>query len=295
MSNLLLITILLPLAGALLCLGDRSRVRWVALAATTAALLAAGVLVFSFPRSNETVGWAPPTNNASATASNTPLVGGAHPTVYAASDFSFGGDSSSPAGLRLSLGLDGLSLWFFGLVGLLGWVAVLISWEAITDQAARYYRLLLLLTAGMFGLFAARDIILFYVCFEFTLVPLFLLIGVWGSQDRRRAAIKFFLFTLVGSLIALLGLLAIVLWDFHHSPTGELTFSIDRLTEHLTAAPLPLNMQLWLFAALFAGFAIKVPLVPFHTWLPLAHVEAPTAGSVLLAGVLLKLGTYGFL
>lgn len=271
MANLLLITILLPVAGALLCLGDRSRVRWVALLTTTAALVTAGVLVFSFPRH-----------------------GDAHPAVYAAHDFGFANDLASPVGLHLSLGLDGLSLWFFGLVALLAWVAVLISWEAITDEPARFYRMLLLLTAGMFGVFAARDIILFYVFFEFTLVPLYLLVGIWGSQDRRRAANKFFLFTLVGSLITLLGLVAIVLWVYHHSPEHELTFSIDRLTELLTAAPIPAGIQIWLFLALFAGFAIKVPLVPFHTWLPLAHVEAPAAGSVLLAGVLLKVGTYGF-
>jgi len=268
MANLLLITILLPLAGALVCRGARAGARWVALATASATLLSAGIVVFSFRCQD---------------------------AIYAASDFALSSGDDAPLALRLSLGLDGLSLWFFGLVALLSWVGVLVSWEAIAEQPARFYRLLLLLTSGMFGVFAARDIILFYVFFEFTLVPLFLLVGIWGSQDRRRAALKFFLFTLVGSLITLLGLVAIVLWVYHHSPERELTFSIVRLTEHLVRlGGMPLGLQLWLFAALFAGFAIKVPLVPLHTWLPLAHVEAPTAGSVVLAGVLLKVGTYGF-
>ncbi len=155
-----------------------------------------------------------------------------------------------------------------------------------------YYGLLLLLETGMLGVFAARDIILFYVFFEFTLIPLFFLIGIWGSEDRRYAAIKFFLFTLAGSLLTFLGLLAIVLWVASHS--GEMTFSIPELTDYLATHPISFQLQLWIFLALFAGFAIKVPLFPLHTWLPLAHTQAPVAGSVLLAGVLLKLGIYGF-
>jgi NADH-quinone oxidoreductase subunit M len=147
----------------------------------------------------------------------------------------------------------------------------------------------------MLGVFAARDLILFYIFFEFTLIPLFFLIGIWGSEDRRYAAIKFFLFTLAGSMLTFLGLLAIVIWDSYQSPDGTLTFSIPTLVEHLRAHPLDPTVQLWIFLALFAGFAIKVPLFPLHTWLPLAHTQAPTAGSVLLAGILLKIGTYGFL
>jgi NADH-quinone oxidoreductase subunit M len=126
------------------------------------------------------------------------------------------------------------------------------------------------------------------------LIPLFFLIGVWGSEDRRYAAIKFFLYTLAGSLLTFLGLLSIVLWDYFHSPTGVMTFSIAGLTEGLRAHPIAQPYQLWIFIALFAGFAIKVPLFPLHTWLPLAHTQAPTAGSVILAGILLKIGTYGF-
>jgi NADH-quinone oxidoreductase subunit M len=152
--------------------------------------------------------------------------------------------------------------------------------------------MLLLLEAGCLGVFAARDIILFYVFFEFTLIPLFFLIGIWGSEDRRYAASKFFIYTLAGSLLTFLGLLSIVFWNYQNG--GALTFSIRELTAGLTAHPMAANMQLWVFLALFAGFAIKVPLFPFHTWLPLAHVQAPTAGSVILAGIMLKMGTYGF-
>jgi NADH-quinone oxidoreductase subunit M len=200
--------------------------------------------------------------------------------------------------VRFSLGLDGLSLWLFGLSALLSLTAVLVSWDAIKDRPVGFYSLLLLLETAMLGVFAARDIILFYVFFEFTLVPLFFLIGIWGHDERRKAAIKFFLYTLAGSVLAFLGLLTIVLW--HASHTGTVTFDIDTLAAGTAAHPLPMNaeggwLQMIVFVALFVGFAIKVPIVPFHTWLPLAHVEAPTGGSVDLAGVLLKLGIYGFL
>ncbi|MCX7404211.1 MAG: NADH-quinone oxidoreductase subunit M [Planctomycetia bacterium] len=200
--------------------------------------------------------------------------------------------------VRFSIGLDGLSLWLFGLSALLSLTAVLVSWEAIKERPIGFYVLLLVLEAAMLGVFVARDVILFYVFFEFTLVPLFFLIGIWGHDDRRRAAVKFFLYTLAGSVLAFLGLLVIVLW--HASHVGNVTFDIDTLTAGMAAHPLPMNaeggwLQLIVFWALFAGFAIKVPIVPFHTWLPLAHVEAPTGGSVDLAGVLLKIGIYGFL
>src|SRR5262249_42438248 len=132
------------------------------------------------------------------------------------------------------------------------------------------------------------------VFFEFTLIPLFFLIGVWGSEERRYAAAKFFLYTLAGSVLTFLGLLSIVLWDYYHSDTQTMTFSIPALTAGLAAHPITPSLQWWIFMALFAGFAIKVPLFPLHTWLPLAHTQAPTAGSVVLAGILLKIGTYGF-
>ena len=203
-----------------------------------------------------------------------------------------------PFDIRFSLGLDGLSIWLFGLSALLSVTAVMVSWEAIKEKPVGFYALLLILESAMLGVFAARDVILFYVFFEFTLVPLFFLIGIWGHDDRRRAAVKFFIYTLAGSVLAFLGLLTIVLWNASH--TGTLSFDIAKLTVGLAAHPLPMDarggwLQWWVFLALFAGFAVKVPIVPFHTWLPLAHVEAPTGASVDLAGVLLKIGIYGFL
>jgi NADH-quinone oxidoreductase subunit M len=204
--------------------------------------------------------------------------------------------------IRFSLGVDGISLWLIALTALLMIPAVLVSWEAIQDRAAIFYALMLVLQAGMIGVFASLDIILFYIFFEFTLIPLFFMIGMWGGYDRRWAARKFFVFTLAGSVLTFLGLIFIVLAHSWMRGSSELVFSIPKLIEEI-----PLLVQRghnaefwnvvspWIFMALFAGFAIKVPLFPFHTWLPLAHVEAPTAGSVLLAGVLLKIGSYGFL
>ncbi|HEX4132212.1 MAG TPA: NADH-quinone oxidoreductase subunit M [Pirellulales bacterium] len=203
--------------------------------------------------------------------------------------------ANSLVDIRFSLGLDGLSYWMFGLSALLTVTAILVSWEAISERAPAFYCMLLLLESGMLGVFAARDIILFYIFFEFTLIPLFFLIGIWGSEERRYAAIKFFLFTLAGSMLTFLGLLSIVLWNYFHAEPHLLTFSIPALTESLAVHPIDPGWQLWIFLALFAGFAIKVPLFPLHTWLPLAHTQAPTAGSVILAGILLKIGTYGFL
>jgi NADH-quinone oxidoreductase subunit M len=265
MGLLLLATLLVPTLGAILNDGDGRRMRWVALGTTLVTFGLAAVLIQQFP-------------------------GGTEP--FAVFDASWLGGADSPAAVRFSVGLDGLSLWLFGLTTLLMVVAVLVSWEAVTQQAATYYSLMLLLETGMLGVFVARDVILFYIFFEFTLIPLFFLIGIWGSDQRRYAATKFFLFTFAGSVLTFLGLLAIVLWDYYQ--TGVLTFSIPQLTANLGQRPIDPQVQTMIFLLLFAGFAIKVPLFPLHTWLPLAHVEAPTAGSVLLAGVLLKVGGYGF-
>ena len=265
--TLLLATLLLPLAGVILAGGDRARVRQSALVTTTLTFLLSAILVLQYSPGEE---------------------------AFALVDSSWMGGTDAPVDIRFSVALDGLGLWLYGLTTLLMVVAVLVSWEAIEDHASAYYRLLLLLETGMLGVFVARDIILFYVFFEFTLIPLFFLIGIWGSEERRYAAIKFFLFTLAGSLLTFLGLLAIVLWQYYASPVARLTFSIPELTAELAGNPMPFGLQLAVFLALFAGFAIKVPLFPLHTWLPLAHVQAPTAGSVILAGVLLKIGTYGF-
>jgi NADH-quinone oxidoreductase subunit M len=201
---------------------------------------------------------------------------------------------------KFHFGVDGLNVWLVVLTAFLMVSAVLISWNAVQERVNEYYAWLLALGAGMLGVFLAFDILLFYIFFELTLVPLFFLIGIWGGAERRYAARKFFVFTLTGSLITFLGLLAIVLAVYLKSTPQVLTFSIPELVERMgpMLATDPVfwkSFQIWVFLALFAGFAIKVPLFPLHTWLPLAHVEAPTAGSVLLAGVLLKMGTYGFL
>ncbi|MBS0262204.1 MAG: NADH-quinone oxidoreductase subunit M [Planctomycetes bacterium] len=205
--------------------------------------------------------------------------------------------------IQFALGVDGISLWLIALSALLMIPAVLVSWEAVQDRAASFYALMLLLESGLIGVFAAQDIILFYIFFEFTLIPLFFMVGIWGGHERRYAARRFFIYTLAGSVLTFLGLLAIVLSYSWMAPGQAVTFSIPTLTEGISqqvqtnpdAARYWAAVSPWIFLALFAGFAIKVPLFPFHTWLPLAHVEAPTAGSVLLAGVLLKIGSYGFL
>ncbi len=210
--------------------------------------------------------------------------------------------------IRFSLGLDGLSLYLFGLTSLLMITAIFASWESITDRAPLHYAFLLALETGLLGLFSSLDVILFYIFFEFTLIPLFFLIGIWGGPERRRASITFFLYTLAGSLLTLLGVIALVVIHYQHSPDNVLTFSIPELRAGLATLPWEpwsegwtlshpwtASPQVLVFLLLFAGFAIKVPMFPFHTWLPLAHVEAPTAGSILLAGVLLKVGSYGLM
>jgi NADH-quinone oxidoreductase subunit M len=191
-------------------------------------------------------------------------------------------------GVQYHLGLDGISLLLVMMTTLLGFISCLSSWNAITDRVKQYYVFLLLLQTGMLGVFVALDFFLFYVFWEVMLVPMYFLIGVWGGPRKLYAAIKFFLYTLVGSVLMLLGILA--LYFAYHGATGVYTFDITKLW---TQDYLP-GLQFWVFLAFFVGFAIKVPMFPFHTWLPDAHVEAPTAGSVILAGVLLKMGTYGF-
>lgn len=208
--------------------------------------------------------------------------------------------SLGPGVVQFYLGLDGLNLWLVVLTAVLMLPSVLISWNHISERVNEFYAWLLILQTCMFGIFLAFDIIIFYVFFELSLVPLFFLIGIWGGPERRHAARKFFMYTLAGSLLTFLGVMGIVLVCYQQ--TGTMTFSIPRLVELVHSQLLIesnrnywYTVQLWVFLALTAGFAVKVPLVPFHTWLPLAHVEAPTAGSVDLAGVLLKVGAYGFL
>jgi NADH-quinone oxidoreductase subunit M len=189
------------------------------------------------------------------------------------------------------LGIDGISFLLIMLTTLLGAISILSSWEAIQDRAKEYYAWFLVLQTGMLGVFMANDFFLFFVFWEAMLVPMYLLIGIWGGPRKLYAAIKFFLYTLFGSVLMLLGI--IFLYFHHHTLTGVYTFSLTEL--YATAPKIAGPAAIWLFFAFFLGFAIKVPMFPFHTWLPDAHVEAPTAGSVILAGVLLKMGTYGFL
>jgi NADH-quinone oxidoreductase subunit M len=192
-------------------------------------------------------------------------------------------------GAYYHLGLDGLSLLLFLLTTFLSWVAILSSWTAIQQQVKGYMFFLLMLETGMLGVFAALDLFLFYVFWEAMLIPMYFLIGVWGGPRRVYATIKFVLFTMAGSVLMLVAI--IWLYFAHQAQTGKATFDLLELLRTDLAS----TTQVWLFAAFGLAFAIKVPMFPFHTWLPDAHVEAPTAGSVVLAGVLLKMGTYGFL
>src|SRR5580698_1827891 len=193
------------------------------------------------------------------------------------------------------LGIDGISFLLIMLTTLLGWISILSSWTAIENRVKEYYIWFLVLQTGMLGVFMALDFFLFFVFWEAMLVPMYLLIGIWGGPRKLYAAIKFFLYTLAGSVLMLLGIL--FLYFHHHSVTGIFTFGLEALYQ--TAPRIysdygPYAATL-LFLSFFFAFAIKVPMFPFHTWLPDAHVEAPTAGSVILAGVLLKMGTYGFI
>src|SRR5580700_8114130 len=187
------------------------------------------------------------------------------------------------------LGVDGLSTLLILLTTMMGSIAVLSSWTAITERVKEYYIFLLVLQTGMLGAFMSLDFLLFFLFWEVMLVPMYFLIGIWGSANRLYSAIKFFLYTLVGSVIMLLGILA--LYFYSHSVTGVYSFDVTELHK----MNIPYDLQWWVFLAFFLGFAIKVPMFPFHTWLPDAHTDAPTAGSVILAAVLLKMGTYGFI
>jgi len=190
-------------------------------------------------------------------------------------------------GARYHLGVDGASLWLVLLTTLLMPIAVLSSWTSISKRPLAYYAFLLILESAMVGVFISLDLLLFYLFFEASLVPMFFLIGIWGGERRIYAAIKFFIYTAVGSLLMLAGILT--LYFIYH------TFDYPTLLQAMNASSLGERAEFWLFVAFALAFCIKVPLFPFHTWLPDAHTEAPTAGSVILAGVLLKMGTYGLL
>jgi NADH-quinone oxidoreductase subunit M len=192
-------------------------------------------------------------------------------------------------GATYSIGIDGISLLMVLLTTLIGFLSILCSWSAIQDRVKEYYAMFLLLQTGMIGVFVSMDFFLFYVFWEVVLIPMYFIIGIWGGERKLYAAIKFFIYTAAASVLMLLGIL--LLYFQHQQQFGYYTFEIAKLLN----LEMPLNIQRWIFWALFLGFAVKVPMFPFHTWLPDAHTEAPTAGSVILAGVLLKMGTYGFI
>ena len=261
-SILTLITFL-PVAGAALLLfmrsASRGAIRNVALGTSLVTLLLSLPLFSKFDVSNpgmqfeESVGWIP------------------------------------SLGIQYHVGIDGISLFLVLLTTILTPIAILSSWDSIEKRVREYYLFMLMLETGMIGVFVALDLFLFYVFWEVMLVPMYFLIGVWGGQQRIYAAVKFFLYTMVGSVLMLVAIIALYFLN------GATTFDFPAILANLQSGNLLLNQtqQYWLFLAFFFAFAIKVPLFPLHTWLPDAHVEAPTAGSVILAGVLLKMGTYG--
>ena len=261
---LISIVIFLPLLGALatmLVRGDNA-VRYVALITTTVTFLLSLFLWVGF-------------------------------NVATAADLQFAEEPflliSESFDVNYAVGIDGLSLLLVLLTTLLGPIVVLSSWTYIGKQVKAYYTLLLILQTGMTGVFCAFDMLLFYIFFELTLIPMYFLIGIWGGEERVYAAVKFVIYTLVGSLLMLVALLYLGHAAGNAVNGGTFTTDYFKLIQY----NVPLGTQTWLFVLFAFAFAIKVPMFPLHTWLPDAHVQAPTGGSVILAGVLLKMGTYG--
>jgi len=261
-DHLLTIAILLPLAGAIIIAFSNAarpqQIRWVALAASLLTFLVTALL-YAGLRTDK-------------------------PSMQFVEVHSW---IASPP-ISYHLGVDGLSALLILLTGFLTPLCVLVSWTDITRRVKEFFLFLLALETGMIGVFASLDLVLFFLFWEVMLIPMYFLIGIWGHERRVYAAAKFIIYTMLGSALMLVGIL------YLYNLTG--TFDLPRIMESLTSSPLLTHsVERWLFLAFFVAFAIKVPLFPFHTWLPDAHVEAPTAGSVILAGVLLKMGTYGML
>jgi NADH-quinone oxidoreductase subunit M len=263
---LLSLIIFFPLAGGFLALATGSRwpllCRWISLTTTLLELSLVSSLLFLGlqPQAGPTGVW------------------------LLAEDYSW----IPSLGVRYSLGLDGLSLLLLLLTGFINVLCILISWRAITTRLGSFHFFLLFLESSVMGLFMATDLVLFYLFWEIQILPMFFLVGIWGHERRVYAAVKFVLFTLSGSLFMLIALIA--LYVFHGQQTGVYTFSFVQLM-HTHLSP---STEIALYTAFMLGFAIKIPLVPLHTWLPDAHTQAPTAGSLDLAGLLLKTGFYGF-
>ncbi|MCY4224207.1 MAG: NADH-quinone oxidoreductase subunit M [Bacteroidetes bacterium] len=263
-GNLLTVIIFLPLVGSLLMLfapSDRS-IRWFALLVTFATFLLSLPLWFGFDVVN------------------------AAELQFRGVEFSLISESLD---VRYLVGIDGFSLLLVLLTTFLGPIIVLCSWNYITENTKAYYILLLILQTGMTGVFCAFDILLFYIFFELTLIPMYFLIGIWGGERRIYAALKFVIYTMAGSLLMLVAILYLGYAAGNAINDGVFTTNYFKLLTF----NVPFGMQSWLFVLFAFAFAIKVPLFPFHTWLPDAHVQAPTGGSVVLAGILLKMGTYG--
>jgi NADH-quinone oxidoreductase subunit M len=308
---LLLCLLAIPLGGAgaaaVLGPGRTAAIRWISLGATVATFILACILAAGLAQRTAVRDGGDSESGIVQTATFQPeIVPGAAEHDPHTTQWDLVRVGPRRSAIQFYIGLDGLNVWLVLLTALLMVPSVLISWNSfqVRERTNEYYAWLLLLEAGMLGVFLAFDIVLFYVFFELTLVPLFFIIGIWGGPERRHAARKFFIYTLAGSLITMLGILGIVIACYYRSNDNQLTFSIPQLVsivnqrlaiQDVTEREFWHTVQFWVFLALAAGFSVKVPLVPLHTWLPLAHVEAPTAGSVVLAGVLLKIGAYGFL